>query len=76
MGLSEALDEERHKKKAREHRIIEVMKTLEASDRKALERALADETVKAPWIVRALKKQGISVSIGAVRSYREAINVA
>lgn len=76
MGLDEAIEAERLRPKCRVHRIIEIMEGMDKADRLVLEKALMDVNVRVPWIVRALKKQGIVISESALRNYRETHNVA
>lgn len=70
MGLKEALNEESTKRLNRRFRVLEILEILGENDRKVLEDALADRSVKPIWIVRALKKQGIDISENAVTNYR------
>ena len=75
MNLEKALKEEQTNPKPRLFKVLEVAEQLDEKDKKAFLDALHNKDVKTPWIVRALKKQGIIVSKNAVRNYREAKNV-
>lgn len=70
MGLKEALSDESTRRFNRRFRILEILEILTESDKKVLEDALADRSIKPIWIVRALKKQGIDISENAITNYR------
>lgn len=70
--LADLLKAEATVNKSRTLRIDAILEQIEhPSDRTALERALADATIPAPWIARALRKHGYPVSETAIRNYRE-----
>jgi hypothetical protein len=75
MNLEQALKEEQTNRKPRLFRVLEIAEQLDEKDRKAFLDALHNKTVKPPWIIRALQKQGITLSENAIRNYREAKNV-
>lgn len=70
--LADLLKAEATANKSRVLRIDAILEQIEhPSDRIALECALADATIPAPWIARALRKHGFPVSETAIRNYRE-----
>lgn len=74
-GLSDQIKSEKRLVCGRKRRIPEVMASLDAEDRKALQAALDDKSVKAVTIQRALAKRGISLSATTISSHRNGDHV-
>lgn len=58
------------------YRVDAILAQLSEEDQKALLSSLMNPEVRAMWIVKVLRKHGHSISVNALKDYREALNVA